>query len=65
MVQWLRLFPPSAGAPGSNPGQGIRPHMLQLKQKKTLGEKYGNYEHQKASTVLKLWKLGCGDVSEV
>ena len=32
--------------------------------KRLQGEKYENYEHQKVWTVLKLWKLGCGDVSE-
>ena len=32
MVQWLRLYPPSAGAPGSIPGQGTRSHMPQLKE---------------------------------
>ena len=30
MVQWLRLHAPSARGPGSIPGQGTRPHMLQL-----------------------------------
>ena len=31
MAQWLRLCPPNAGGLGSNPGQGTRSHMLQLK----------------------------------
>ena len=38
VVQWLRLWAPNAGGPGSIPGQGtrshmpqLRPHMLQLK----------------------------------
>ena len=31
VVQWLRLCPPSAGAPGSIRGQGTRSHTLQLK----------------------------------
>ena len=31
MVQWLGLCTPSAGGPGSIPGQGTRAHMLQLK----------------------------------
>ena len=31
MVQWLRLLAPSAGGPGSIPGQGTRSHMPQLK----------------------------------
>ena len=31
VVQRLRLQAPSAGGPGSTPGQGTRPHMLQLK----------------------------------
>ena len=26
MVQWLRLFAPNAGGPGSIPGQGTRSH---------------------------------------
>ena len=30
-VQWLRLCTPSSGGPGLIPGQGTRPHMLQLK----------------------------------
>ena len=30
VVQWLRLWTPNAGALGSIPGQGTRPHMLQL-----------------------------------
>ena len=29
--QWLRLCTPSAGGPGSIPGQGTRSHMLQLR----------------------------------
>ncbi|TEA29277.1 hypothetical protein DBR06_SOUSAS14810096, partial [Sousa chinensis] len=29
VVQWLRLHAPSAGGPGSIPGQGTRSHMLQ------------------------------------
>ena len=29
VVQWLRLHAPNAGGPGSIPGQGTRPHMLQ------------------------------------
>lgn len=36
VVHWLGLCPPNTGGPGSNPGQGTRPHMLQLKKKKTL-----------------------------
>ena len=28
---WLRLFSPNAGRLGSNPGQGIRSHVLQLR----------------------------------
>ena len=31
VVQWLRLCTPKAGGPGSIPGQGTRPHMLQLR----------------------------------
>ena len=31
MVQWLRLCAPKAGGPGSNPGQGTRCYMLQLR----------------------------------
>ena len=31
VVQWLRLWAPNAGEPGSIPGQGTRPHMLQLR----------------------------------
>ena len=31
VVQWLRLCAPSAGAAGSIPGQGTRPHMRQLR----------------------------------
>ena len=31
MVQSLRLLSPSAGDPGSIPGQGTRSHMLQLR----------------------------------
>ena len=31
MVQWLRFCAPSAGGPGSVPGQGTRSHMPQLK----------------------------------
>ena len=30
MVQWLRLCAPSTGGPGLIPGQGTRPHMVQL-----------------------------------
>ena len=30
-VQWLRLCTPSSGGPGLIPGQGTRPHLLQLK----------------------------------
>ncbi|TEA29128.1 hypothetical protein DBR06_SOUSAS10510099, partial [Sousa chinensis] len=29
-VQWLRLYAPNAGGPGSIPGQGTRSHTLQL-----------------------------------
>ena len=32
VVQWLRLRAPSAGDPGSIPGQGTRSHMPQLKK---------------------------------
>ena len=31
VVQWLRLHAPNAGGSGSFPGQGNRPHMLQLR----------------------------------
>ena len=31
MVQWLRLHAPHAGGPGWIPGQGTRPHRLQLR----------------------------------
>ena len=31
MVQWLKLQAPDAGGLGSIPGQGNRPHMLQLR----------------------------------
>ena len=31
VVQWLRLCAPNAGGLGSNPGQGTRSHMSQLK----------------------------------
>ena len=31
VVQWLRLRAPNAGGPGSNPGQGSRSHIPQLK----------------------------------
>ena len=31
VIQWLRLHAPNAGDPGSIPGQGIRPYMLQLR----------------------------------
>ena len=31
VVQWLRLYAPSAWGPGSIPGQGTRSHMPQLK----------------------------------
>ena len=31
VVQWLRLHAPNTGDPGSIPGQGTRPHMLQLR----------------------------------
>ena len=30
VVQWLRLHTPNAGGLGSIPGQGTRPHMVQL-----------------------------------
>ena len=30
-VQWLRLHAPSAGSPGSIPGQGTRSHKPQLR----------------------------------
>ena len=33
VVQWLRLHAPSAGGPGSIPGQGTRFRMPQLKKK--------------------------------
>ncbi|TEA16676.1 hypothetical protein DBR06_SOUSAS20610068, partial [Sousa chinensis] len=31
VVQWLRLRAPSAGGPGSIPGQGTRSHIPQLR----------------------------------
>ena len=31
VAQWLRLHAPNAGGQGSNPGQGTRSHMLQLR----------------------------------
>ncbi|TEA39739.1 hypothetical protein DBR06_SOUSAS31510006, partial [Sousa chinensis] len=31
VVHWLRLHAPSAGGPGSIPGQGTRSHMPQLR----------------------------------
>ena len=31
VVQWLRLYAPNAGGPGSIPGQETRSHMPQLK----------------------------------
>lgn len=30
VIQWLRLYVPSAGGPGSIPGQGTGSHMLLL-----------------------------------
>ena len=39
MIQWLRLRAPSAGAPGSIPGQGTGPHLLQL------GPSAAKYKH--------------------
>ena len=33
MVQWLKLHVPSAGGPGSIPGQGIRPHLPHQRSK--------------------------------
>ena len=34
VVQWLGFCIPNAGGLGSIPGQGTRPHMLQLKKRK-------------------------------
>ena len=34
VVQWLRFYTPNARGLGSTPGQGTRPHMLQLKKRK-------------------------------
>ena len=31
VIQWLRLYVPSVGAPGSIPGQGTGSHMLLLR----------------------------------
>ena len=31
VIQWLRLHAPNTGGQGSNPGQGTRFHMLQLR----------------------------------
>ena len=31
VVQWLTIFTPNAGGPGSIPGQGTRYHVLQLR----------------------------------
>ena len=31
VIQWLRIEDPNAGGPGSIPGQGTRPHLLQLR----------------------------------
>ena len=39
LVQWLKLRAPNAGGLGSNPGQGTRFHMLQLRPSAT---KYKN-----------------------
>ena len=33
VIQWLRLFSPSAGGLGTIPGEGMRSHMLQLRSK--------------------------------
>ena len=32
VVEWLRLWAPKAGGPGSIPGNGTRPHMPQLEK---------------------------------
>ena len=32
VVQWLGIYTPNAGGPGSIPGQGTRSHMPQLKK---------------------------------
>ena len=43
VVQWLRLLTPNAVDPRTNPGQGIRYYMLQLRfdraKQKTLNQK--------------------------
>ena len=40
VVQWLRLWGPDAGDPGSKPGQGTRSHMPQLKIQHSHTSKY-------------------------
>ena len=40
VVQWLRLCAPSAGGPGSIPGQGTGCHMPQLAQKSKLNKHF-------------------------
>ena len=39
MVQWLRFPTPSAGDPGSLPGQGTKSHMLQLRPSTAIKKK--------------------------
>ena len=56
-VQWLRRRTPSAGGPGSIPGQETRSHMLQLRPratKKINKHKYINIKRRKKIYQLQL-----------
>ena len=64
VVQWLGLWVPSAGGPGSIPGQGARSHMLQLrpreaKKKKKKPKKQTNKKQWQSNSIswLLSWRL--------
>ena len=65
VVQWLRLWAPSAGGPGSIPGQGTRSHMLQLNITKTQYSQISKLiKKKKRKTTLNClwWWIGTGGV---
>ena len=65
LAQWLRLWAPNAGDPGSIPGQGTRSHMLhatktllaKIKTQQSQVNKYLKRKKKKWIWRTRLWRL--------
>ena len=59
VVQWLMLWAPNAGGPGSIPGEGTRSHMLQLRpQSSQINKQILKQKKEQAGQCTMSWDLG-------